>query len=55
VGSRFGRAFGRASRSVHGAEQTQVTAVIHKLLLPPSQNKCNSRIQNLSHKECNFE
>jgi hypothetical protein len=34
---------------------TQALAQKNKILLPPSQNKCNSRIQNLSHKECNFD
>jgi hypothetical protein len=37
----------------HGAMNRRA-ATCNEYILPPSQNKCNSRIQNLSYKECNF-
>jgi hypothetical protein len=32
-----------------------ILLILHNDILPSSQNKCNSIIQILSHKECNFD
>jgi hypothetical protein len=39
----------------HVRTKLAVGGTISPILLPLSQNKCNSRIQNLSHKRCNFD
>jgi hypothetical protein len=36
------------------ANNSSSATVLMQILLP-SQNKCNSKIRNLSYKECNFD